>query len=65
MNLSKTDTQQLLRTLQEASMIINSHTSSTKEANVARMCRVLRKKIIKKCSTKPSSGLSEKTRKAS
>jgi hypothetical protein len=51
MNLSKTDTKELLRTLQDASMIISSLSSNIKEANVARKCRLLRKKIIK-CSSK-------------
>ena len=52
MNLSKTDTQQLIRNLEESARIISLYGSTTKEANVARKCRVLRKKIIRKCSTK-------------
>lgn len=50
--LSKTDTKTLLRVLKDASTIINSRFSNVKEANVARMCRVLHKKITRKCSTK-------------
>lgn len=52
MNLSKTDTTELLRLLEESARIISFYGSTTKEANVARKCRVLRKKIIRKCSTK-------------
>lgn len=48
MNLSKTDTKELLRTLQDASMIISSLSSNIKEANVARKCRLLRKKLKRK-----------------
>lgn len=54
MNLSNTDTRQLLRLLEDASHIITIYASSTKEANVARKCRVLRKKIAR-CSTKQNS----------
>lgn len=54
MNLSNTDTRQLIRLLEETACIISFYASSTKEANVARKCRVLRKKIIK-CSTKQNS----------
>lgn len=53
MNLSNTDTRQLIRLLEESAKIISSYASDTKEANVARKCRVLRKKIIRKqCTTK-------------
>ena len=54
MNLSKTDTQMLIRLLDDSSKIIRLHATSTREANVARKCRVLRKKIIKTCTTKQS-----------
>ena len=55
MNLSKTDTKELIRILDEASKIISTSEYSTKNANVARKCRLLRKKILKKtelCSMK-------------
>lgn len=46
--MNKTDTRMLLETLEQASRIISFYASSTKEANVARKCRLLRKKIKKK-----------------
>lgn len=55
MNLSKTDTKELIRILEEASKIISTSTYSTRNANLVRKCRLLRKKILKKnelCSTK-------------
>ena len=45
--LSKTDTKALLATLERAAMIINSLSTNTRDANVARKCRLLRKKIIR------------------
>ena len=45
--LSKTDTKDLLATLDRAAMIINSLSTNTRDANVARKCRLLRKKIIR------------------
>lgn len=45
--LSKTDTKDLLATLERAAMIINSLSTNTRDANVARKCRLLRKKIIR------------------
>ena len=49
MNISKTDTRELLRLLDESSKIISANPQqSTKEANIARRCRRLRKKIAKK-----------------
>jgi hypothetical protein len=45
--LSKTDTKDLLATLERAAMIINSLSTNTWDANVARKCRLLRKKIIR------------------
>lgn len=48
MNLSKTDTKELIRILEEASKIISTSAYSTKNANLARKCRLLRKKILKK-----------------
>jgi hypothetical protein len=48
MNLSKTDTKELIRLLDDFSKIMQSVTpQSTKEANVVRKCRLLRKKIIR------------------
>lgn len=52
---SKTDTRMLLDTLEQASRIISFYASTTKEANVARRCRLLRKKLIKQCFTKSDS----------
>ena len=52
MNLSKTNTQMLLRLLDDSSKIIRLYATSTREANVARKCLVLRKKLIKSCTTK-------------
>ena len=54
MNLSKTNTQMLLRLLDDSSKIIRLYATSTREANVARKCLVLRKKLIKSCTTKSS-----------
>lgn len=45
--LSKTDTKDLLATLERAAMIINSLSTNTRDANVARKCRLLRKRIIR------------------
>lgn len=53
MNLSKTDTKELIRILDEASKIISVHSinsQSTKVRNVARKCRLLRKKLNKRLS---------------
>ena len=47
MNLSKSDTRELLRLLDESSKIIGINQQSTKEANIARRCRRLRKKLIR------------------
>jgi hypothetical protein len=48
MNLSKTDTKELIRFLDDSYKIMNSiNPQSTKEANVIRKCRLLRKKIIR------------------
>lgn len=55
MNLSNTDTLHLLLLLEKSERIISFYASSTKEANVARKCRILRKKIAKKCSMKQNS----------
>ena len=48
MNLSKTNTQMLLRLLDDSSKIIRLYATSTREANVARKCLVLRKKLKRK-----------------
>lgn len=49
MNLSKTDTKELIRLLDDFSKIMQSVTpQSTKEANVVRKCRLLRKKLERK-----------------
>lgn len=45
--LNKTDTKDLLATLERAAMTINSLSTNTRDANVARKCRLLRKKIIR------------------
>lgn len=48
MNLSKTDTKELIRFLDDSYKIMNSiNPQSTKEANVIRKCRLLRKKITR------------------
>ena len=47
MNLSKSDTRELLRLLDESSKIIDINQQSTKGANIARRCRRLRKKLIR------------------
>ena len=49
MNLSKTDTKELIRLLDDSSKIIQSiNPQSTKEANVVRKCRLLYKKLKRK-----------------
>lgn len=48
MNLSKTDTKELIRLLDDSCNIMQRVApKSTKEANVIRKCRLLRKKIIR------------------
>lgn len=49
MNLSKTDTKELIRFLDDSYKIMNSiNPQSTKEANVIRKCRLLYKKLKRK-----------------